>query len=421
MLRNYIKITLAVLWRNKFFTFISLFGISLTLATLMVATSLADHTISPQYPELNRDRILYITGIKLYNTQKGEFNAGGLSPYFCNHYLASLKTQEAYGFGRNGDPINTYLNNKKIALVSGFTDEGFWKVMSFHFLEGKPYSKADISNAEKVVVISEKARDDYYGTAATALGKDIVLGDDHYRVIGVVQSNPPLNNYTSADVYFPYTLAKEDWNNQDPRGSYRAFILAPSKAAVSTVQDEFYSMAAKIPLPDKDYDYQFIGADTYLTSFVRAVFNKGNVPSKTGGTRNSTGMTRFFLIIGGLIFLFMLLPTISLININITRILERSSEIGVRKSFGASSRTLVYQFIIENIILTMLGGVIGIVLTLIVLHFLNASGWIEDVQLDFNIRVLTYSLLFCLLFGLLSGVYPAWRMSRMQIIEALKA
>ena len=62
--------------------------------------------------------------------------------------------------------------------------------------------------------------------------------------------------------------------------------------------------------------------------------------------------------IGVFILLVMLLPTLNLININVTRIMERSSEIGVRKAFGASSRTLVYQFIVENIILTLIGGII---------------------------------------------------------------
>ena len=55
----------------------------------------------------------------------------------------------------------------------------------------------------------------------------------------------------------------------------------------------------------------------------------------------------------------MLLPTVNLININVSRIMERASEIGVRKAFGASSRTLVGQFIVENLILTLVGGAVG--------------------------------------------------------------
>ncbi|MEP6750824.1 MAG: FtsX-like permease family protein, partial [Bacteroidota bacterium] len=121
------------------------------------------------------------------------------------------------------------------------------------------------------------------------------------------------------------------------------------------------------------------------------------------------------------VLLVMLLPTLNLVNINITRIMERSSEIGVRKAFGASSKTLVYQFIVENLILTLLGGLIGIVLSFIALQIINSANLIENLTLSINFTVLFFALLTCLIFGLLSGVYPAWRMSRLNVVTALKA
>jgi putative ABC transport system permease protein len=117
----------------------------------------------------------------------------------------------------------------------------------------------------------------------------------------------------------------------------------------------------------------------------------------------------------------MSLPTLNLININITRIMERSSEIGVRKAFGASSRTLVYQFIVENIILTLLGGIIGLILSFITIEIINSQNLIANLELSINFMVLFIGLLVCLVFGLLSGVYPAWRMSKLNVVTALKA
>jgi putative ABC transport system permease protein len=117
----------------------------------------------------------------------------------------------------------------------------------------------------------------------------------------------------------------------------------------------------------------------------------------------------------------MLLPTLNLVNINITRIMERSSEIGVRKAFGASSRTLVYQFIVENIILTLLGGIIGFILSVIVIEIINSANLIPNLVLSVNLTVLGIGVLICLFFGLLSGVYPAWRMSKLNVVTALKA
>ena len=77
-------------------------------------------------------------------------------------------------------------------------------------------------------------------------------------------------------------------------------------------------------------------------------------------------------LLAGLALLFMLLPTVNLININISRIMERASEIGVRKAFGAPARTLVGQFIVENIILTLVGGLVGFVLSFFCLR--SSSG-----------------------------------------------
>ena len=75
-----------------------------------------------------------------------------------------------------------------------------------------------------------------------------------------------------------------------------------------------------------------------------------------------------------LMLFFILLPTINLMNINISRIIERSSEIGIRKAFGASSWTLVGQFVVENVILTLIGGVISLILAVFVLHIINSAG-----------------------------------------------
>jgi putative ABC transport system permease protein len=121
------------------------------------------------------------------------------------------------------------------------------------------------------------------------------------------------------------------------------------------------------------------------------------------------------------VFLVMFLPAVNLVNINITRIMERSSEIGVRKAFGASAGTLVYQFIVENIILTLLGGLVGVLLALIMMWAFNSAEIFHNLQLQLNFTVVVIGLLTCLVFGFISGVYPAWRMSKFPIVKALKA
>jgi putative ABC transport system permease protein len=118
--------------------------------------------------------------------------------------------------------------------------------------------------------------------------------------------------------------------------------------------------------------------------------------------------------------LFALIPTVNLVNINVSRIMERASEIGVRKAFGAPARTLVIQFLVENVLLTILGGAIGLVLSMAVLRAFNTSGILRYAQFAMNLRIFAYGMLIALAFGLLSGVYPAWRMSRLNPVDALK-
>jgi putative ABC transport system permease protein len=121
-----------------------------------------------------------------------------------------------------------------------------------------------------------------------------------------------------------------------------------------------------------------------------------------------------------LMLLFMLLPTLNLVNINLSRILDRASEIGVRKAFGASSRTLIGQFVVENLVLTLIGSLAGLVLASLVLAALNASGLLPYARLALNYRVFLYGLAMAVLFGILSGVYPAWRMSKLHPVQALR-
>ena len=124
--------------------------------------------------------------------------------------------------------------------------------------------------------------------------------------------------------------------------------------------------------------------------------------------------------IGVLAVLFMALPAINLVNINLSRILDRSSEIGVRKAFGATSRTLVAQFVAENVMLTLIGGAVALVVAILVLAAINASGVIPYARLSVNPRVLFWGLVAAIFFGVFSGVYPAWRMSRLHPAEALR-
>jgi putative ABC transport system permease protein len=121
-----------------------------------------------------------------------------------------------------------------------------------------------------------------------------------------------------------------------------------------------------------------------------------------------------------LALLVMVLPAINLVNLNLSRILERASEIGVRRAFGARRGTLVLQFLVENLVLTLIGGALGLVASALVLEGINATGIVPRSEFALNFRVFAVGLVASAVFAALSGIYPAWRMSRLQPVDALK-
>ena len=113
MFKNYFKIAIAVLRRRKFFTFISLFGISLTLTIVIVLASFVDHLVSAGYPDTQRYRELYVNSLRLMNSKQGYSNTGPASFYFLNTYMSKLKTPERMAIASIYVTTNTYVNNKK--------------------------------------------------------------------------------------------------------------------------------------------------------------------------------------------------------------------------------------------------------------------------------------------------------------------
>ncbi len=415
MLTNYIKIAWKVLQRHPFYTFITLFGISLTLTVLMVLTSFVDHLIGSHYPETKRDRSLYIEKMALRDSSRSSQNTGPMSFKFLTQYVKSLKTPEKVTITSFFRTSNAYAGSQKIKLNTKYTDAEFWDIMEFTFLEGKPYNDQTIKNGENVAVITDDFRRQYFSDLTEpVVGKDIEVESIHYKVIGVVKGSPPTRFFSYADIYFPYTVPKSNYQENDIMGGYVAVILAKDKSDLKAIQDEFQDKVRRIPLPGNrngfKYDVLEVKAAPFLES-VLSIFMEGGPQLRA----------IFFSVLAFLMLMLMGLPAINLVNINVSRILERSSEIGIRKAFGAPVRTLLLQFIVENIFITFIGGAIALVLSLITIYFINKSGWIAYADLTINLNVFVVSIGVCLLFGLLSGVAPALRMSKLSIVEALKS
>lgn len=411
MLKNYLKIAFKVLLRRKFFTFISLFGISFTLVVLMVAVAFFDHTFGQHAPETKQDRTLGVYFLEMKTPDRdGTWN--GTAGYgFLDRYVRTLPNVEKVALFSEHEIIHSYPNGEKVPLYLKYTDGEFWNVLEFNFLEGAPYTKDDDLNRNLVAVINEATKKKFFGDQP-AVGKFIEMGGRNFRVTGVVANVPFLRITPFSDVWVPIGTAKNDNFRQELMGSFIALVLARSPQDFQAIKDEFQVRLAQVEFPDpKEWNLMTGNVETFFESVSREV-----IPSKNRQARPKLLIA--LLVIAAL--LFMLLPTINLININISRIMERASEIGVRKAFGASSWTLVGQFVVENILLTLVGGAIGFVISVFVLHLISQSNLFPYATFTMNYRIFLGGLALAIVFGLLSGVYPAWKMSRLHPVDALK-
>ena len=409
MLHNHLLLAWRVLWRRPFFTATSLFGISFTLVVLMVAVALLDHIFAPMAPEVRQDRTLAVFRARFIGPQSTWNSAAGYR--MLDRYARNLPGVERLGIVSRPFEVQSYTGGQRIDSSLRRADADYWRILDFDFLEGGPFTDQDLASGSAVAVINAATRERFFGDAS-ALGRSITADGQSFRVIGVVTNVPATRPVACGDIFVPLTTAKTDAYRQELLGDFFGLLLARSPSDFPGIKSELESRLKSVEMPDRYYDRFEAPAETYFES----------VAGRRFGTRDDARgrperLWAAMILVG---FLFLLLPTVNLINLNVSRIMERASEIGVRKSFGASSLTLVGQFVVENVMLTLIGGMIGFVLSGVVLYAISASEIIPYAHLHMNLRVFLCGVGLSVLFGLISGVYPAWRMSRLHPVAALR-
>jgi len=412
MLKNYLKITWKVLMRNKLFTFISLFGISLTLTILIIGVSFFDFFTKSNYPILKQDRILYLSNLHSWDEKTGEksynnYSSGYPSYYLLNKCAQPLKKPAGISiYSSNLRSINTFINSRKAKLVIRYTDDEYWSILDFRFLTGRPFNKKEVKDAQRIAVIAESIANDYYGGTKSAIGKTIEADKVNYIIIGVVKNAPITSLNIYGNIWVPITTSKENLSARKLHSGFTAMLLAKNRSDFAAIESEFQGLLQKIELPIDNYNFIDIHTASALESFIQSIPIINNT-------------TTFYILLFVIILIIMLIPSLNLVNLNVNRINERLSEIGVRKSFGANKMSLAGQFLTENIVLTLMGGLLAFILSFIILKAIQSTGIIPAEGLLLNYRILFIGLIFCFCFGFISGFLPAYRMSRLQIVESL--
>ncbi|MCP9234324.1 ABC transporter permease [Lewinella sp. JB7] len=442
MIKNYLTLALKVLRRKPFYTFISLFGISFTLMILMVLTSLFDAGLGKNRPLTKRDylvvspmaqRLLTVPDTSLivdtlsladgqlrYDTteeitERTVSNSNGPMSYrFIMDNLADLESAERVAIYNDGSFTDGFIDGRKYTFSSYYTNADYWRVLDFEFLYGGPFTVEDVEAAAAKVVLTDRAAREYFGTLGPELiGREMELGRRTVTVAGIV--NRPLADSPmfAGDVYLPLTtIDARALADTDVSGGFSAVFEAATPGGRRAIKEEIDFISANYQFPaESNYNKLEIMNATVVEGYAMATVREQD-PRKA--------MRILFIPLTALILLFVALPLINLINLNVSRVFERRAEIGVRKAFGAGRRDILLQFIFENLVITVIGGMIGLVLAIGLIRYVNANDLLGLTRLSLSYRVVFYYLLVILLFGLLSGLLPAFRVSRTNVATALR-
>lgn len=410
MLRNYLLLAVRVLLRRKFYTFVSLFGIAFTLTILLVVTALVDHVVSASPPESRMGRILVISRAKMSGPTWTSSGSPGYG--LLDRYARDLPGVERFAIASELDHAISYVDDVRVLTRFKRADPAYWEIFDFNFVEGGPYTDEDAREGRFVAVINATTRRRFFN-AGPALGQSIRLDDQSFLVVGVVSDVSPTRENSFAEAWAPIETIKSTTYRSALRSGFNGILLVENRDAFPVIKAEFLRRIANAELTDPvRFDKLESWADTTAESIAREMTD--SYDSADPALAQLFG----WIALGAL--LFMALPAINLVNLNLSRILERSSEIGVRKAFGASSLTLVAQFVVESVVLSLIGGLVGFVLAGGCLSLLNRSELIPYADFTLNLRVFAAGLLLSAFFGVLSGVYPAWRMSRLHPVASIQ-
>jgi putative ABC transport system permease protein len=425
MLKNYIKTAFKVFLRRKFFTFVSLFGICFTLTVLMVATTLFDHAVGPYPPEVNADRTLKVSMVLLAKKNEGpgwQMSSSSLGYGFVDRYVRKLETPEKMAVLSRLSPSIAYQGDDKVEMQFMRVNNAYWEVLQFEFIEGRPFSAEEDVAGAQVAVINEATRQKLFG-GKEAVGRTLETAQQSYRVVGVVKNAPEFCTNAFAEVWVPVRSSPvESHGRAGFFGPFQVLLLAHTPVDMPRIQAEYAAMLAEVDLSEvPPYDRICSSAETAFETYAGlSECNYFGGYFEAGKTNLEVEKRNLILKVAGGVLLFLLLPVLNLVNLNTSRILERASEIGVRKAFGAPSRTLVGQFLVENLLLTLIGGILSLMTAGLLLEVFETWGWSEYAEFHLNYRIFLAGFGLAVFFGLLSGVYPAWRMSRLHPTEALR-
>lgn len=426
MFKQHFKQAFHLLLENKLLSAISIAGTALAISVVMVIIILLYAKTTNYEPETNRYRTLYVKWSSVYEKEnKDARNYSRVSLYDIQQLFYPLTTAEAVTaiceYGRMLAAVPG--GGEEINCQSLYTDAAFWRVFEFGFLAGKPYDEAAFKSGLKQTVICESVARRLFGGVEEAVGRRLELNFVEFTICGVVRDVSKFAEQSYSEIWVPYTTNSDisridlsGWT-KGHTGGFQCFILAHSSADFPEILKEVDVNLAKLNSNDQEMQLDLLGQpDTFFVQMLHKYAN--------GGVPGQEVIIRYIIIV----IVILLVPAINLSGLTQSRMRKRLSEIGVRKAFGATRSGLLWQVLTENLLLTLIGGLVGLLFSYFALWLL--ADWLLASELSdggtatMNASMISpwiffVALLFCLVLNLLSAGIPAERVARTTIVNAL--
>lgn len=425
MIKQYYKQALAQLRQHPLISLISIAGTALSIFLIMLVVMMQQVKVAPFSPESNRDRFLHVHYMSISHKDWGDGTSNGpMSVQTAREVYKALKTPEAvtiYCCQTVTTPVSLPGTPATGADVRE-TDDTFFRVFDFRFTAGKPYDEATFAAGRPVAVITESISRTLFGSTET-VGKDFLLNHAPYRVVGVVKDVSTLADMAYGQVWIPFTstdLAKDTWC-ENHMGMMSATILAHDRSDFTEIRAEAKRRMNEYNSLLADQGYTLIDRNRPYDQETQSISFSANVEPDLQAERRARVITFIILL---------LVPAINLSSMTQSRLRQRVAEIGVRRAFGSTRMEMVGQIIMENLVITLLAGFVGLLISMAFAYLgtdiLFAQPYTTtlntptvDTSILLRPSTFLYALLFCFVLNLLSSGIPAWRASRTSIVNAL--
>ncbi len=402
---------------------VSVIGTALAILLVMIVTIAYEIDYVPMAPESNRDLLLYDAGMYL---RRGDgTGCSPLSRYAIDRLYRPLKTPvHVAAVQRFFEPVDVQAPGGSLIIVdSRKADAEMWKIFDHTFISGAPFTEADVEAGRKVVVIDESTSRRLFSTT-DAVGREVIVRGVPYTVCGVIRDTSPLMKWSYAQIWLTPTPERMmvDDTHSELYGSYGAVIMARTPGDVQAMRDEARALNEEFNRELRTTGYERIDCDAPYSQLAL---------SQVHGSNNPPDMKQYYLVRYILVGIFLIVPAINLAGMTRSRLSRRRHEIGVRRAFGATRLEIFFNILRENFVLTILGGILGLIISAIGVFLLadmlfEVDSWrgvssplAVTWRMLFHWSTFGWALLFCFLLNLLSAGIPAWQASRINPVEAI--